>query len=248
MVAVGALMMVVVVVALAVVCEASDSGDEMTTSDVAGVVLEQIQSHLTSASYSLQGRMYGSCTDSFSIFGFLAFLLALLDLVMELQNMDETTAETERRRREVMGKAQNQVTDLTCQDLEMQEAASASYSLLRGFLNALTAQDQECANKFVCEGAEEAAAAGPLGEVVARVASLNAASWLLKVNSTLFAGTEEAGQAGARKGGCALRFSQCLVVPPAYRSPGVSRDEALPALTYQSVLEEIMNVASLTLL
>lgn len=52
----------------------------------------------------------------------------------------------------------------------MQEAASASYSLLRGFLNALAAQDQECANKFVCEGAEEAAAAGPLGEVVARVA------------------------------------------------------------------------------
>lgn len=52
----------------------------------------------------------------------------------------------------------------------MQEAASASYSLLRGFLNALASDDPECANKFMCEGAKEAAAAGPLGEVVARVA------------------------------------------------------------------------------
>ncbi|XP_063866316.1 uncharacterized protein LOC135103678 isoform X1 [Scylla paramamosain] len=243
MVAVDALL-VVVVLGVAGVCEASDDGDEMTTSDVASVVLEQIQSHLASASYSLQGRMYGSCTDSFSIFGFLAFLLALLDLVMELQNMNETG----RRRREATDEAENEVTDLTCQDLEMQEAASASYSLLRGFLNALAAQDQECANKFVCEGAEEAAAAGPLGEVVSRVASQNAASWLLKVNSTLFADAEEAGQAGARKEGCALRFSQCLAVPLAYRYPGVSRDETLPALAYQSVLEEIMDVASLTLL
>ncbi|XP_063866318.1 uncharacterized protein LOC135103678 isoform X2 [Scylla paramamosain] len=167
MVAVDALL-VVVVLGVAGVCEASDDGDEMTTSDVASVVLEQIQSHLASASYSLQGRMYGSCTDSFSIFGFLAFLLALLDLVMELQNMNETG----RRRREATDEAENEVTDLTCQDLEMQEAASASYSLLRGFLNALAAQDQECANKFVCEGAEEAAAAGPLGEVVSRVARM----------------------------------------------------------------------------
>ncbi|KAK4293132.1 hypothetical protein Pmani_034147 [Petrolisthes manimaculis] len=40
--------------------------------------------------------MYGGCTDSFSVFGFLAFLLALLDLILELQAMNTTT----RRRRE----------------------------------------------------------------------------------------------------------------------------------------------------
>ena len=64
----------------------------------------------------MQARQYGSCTDSFSIFGFLAFLLALLDLVMELQDMDTTDAGA-RRRREVMDEdADNQTTDqLTCQ-------------------------------------------------------------------------------------------------------------------------------------
>lgn len=51
----------------------------------------------------------------------------------------------------------------------MLQATSASYSLLRGFLNALAADDAECAKRFLCEGAEEAAAAGPLGQVVATV-------------------------------------------------------------------------------
>ena len=78
--------------------------------------------------------------------------------------------------------------------------------------------------------------------------SLNAASWLLKVNSSLFADAEGAGQVGARKGGCALRFSQCFVLPPVYRYPGVSSNPAPPAFTYQSVLEEIMDVAKVTLL
>lgn len=52
----------------------------------------------------------------------------------------------------------------------MQEAASASYSLLRGYLNALATEDPGCASRFMCEAAEEAATAGPLGRVVAKVA------------------------------------------------------------------------------
>lgn len=48
--------------------------------------------------------MYGGCTDSFSVFGFLAFLLALLDLILELQAMNNDTAAATRsfrRRREI---------------------------------------------------------------------------------------------------------------------------------------------------
>ncbi|KAG7173417.1 hypothetical protein Hamer_G018703 [Homarus americanus] len=192
---------------------------------------------------SAEGRMYG-CSDSFSVFGFLAFLLALLDLILELQAMNNTGG-TRRRR------AAEDDTDLTlgCQeDVEMQQATSASYSLLRGFLNALATDDPGCAKRFLCEGAEEAAAAGQLGEVVANVASQNAGSWLLKVNSTLFADVGSAGQTGAKMKDCAFRFSQCFALPDSYRYPAVYRGPQLPSHVYQSVLDEVMDVVRDTLL
>ncbi|XP_047488984.1 uncharacterized protein LOC125039225 [Penaeus chinensis] len=123
---------------------------------------------------------YGGCSDSFSVFGFLAFLLALLDLILELQG-------NRRKKRDARGVEEDVNLKAECQSQdEIQQATSACYSLLRGFLNTLAAQDAECARRFLCEGAEEAASAGPVGEVIASVGSTNAGSWLEKVNSTLF--------------------------------------------------------------
>jgi hypothetical protein len=42
--------------------------------------------------------------------------------------------------------------------------------MLRGFLNAMDADDEDCAGKFLCEGAIEAAGRGELGMIIAEVA------------------------------------------------------------------------------
>lgn len=41
--------------------------------------------------------------------------------------------------------------------------------MLRGFLNSITATGADCAERFLCEGAEAAAAAGDFGQVIAKV-------------------------------------------------------------------------------
>ena len=53
--------------------------------------------------------------------------------------------------------------------MDYEEAASASYSLLRGFLNALSTNEPACAQRFICEAVQEAAEVGPVGQVVAKV-------------------------------------------------------------------------------
>ncbi|KAK7072004.1 hypothetical protein SK128_020726 [Halocaridina rubra] len=199
----------------------------------------------------MEGRQYGGyggCTDSFSVFGFLAFILALLDLILDLQaNMGGTGMP--RGIRSVNNDDADTEKDSLCQEnAEMLQATSACYSLLRGFLNALAAENSECANRFMCEGAEEASTAGPIGEVIANVASLNAGSWLMRVNATMFRSVVEAGQTGAKLGGCALRFSQCFGLPSAYRYPAVYRGPQLPSEVYQPLLQEIMDTARDTLL
>jgi hypothetical protein len=50
-----------------------------------------------SATYS--GRYFGGCNDAFSVFGFLAFLLALLDLVIELMNNNNSGRSLRKPRR-----------------------------------------------------------------------------------------------------------------------------------------------------
>jgi hypothetical protein len=49
------------------------------------------------------------------------------------------------------------------------EVFLASYSLLRGFLNAMDAQESKCSNLFMCEAAQEAAKIGQIGQIVAKV-------------------------------------------------------------------------------
>nr|XP_027230154.1 uncharacterized protein LOC113821830 [Penaeus vannamei] len=213
------------------------------TSEVASNILHQIEEHLNSVTNSGEARMggYGGCSDSFSVFGFLAFLLALLDLILELQG-------NRRKKRDTRGMEGDASLKAECQSQdELQQATSACYSLLRGFLNALAAQDPECARRFLCEGAEEAAAAGPVGEVIASVGSANAGSWLEKVNTTLFRDVGSAGEAGARFRGCAVRYSQCFALPSAYRYPGVYRTPHLPSSFYQPLLQNLMDHARDTL-
>ncbi|XP_076061554.1 uncharacterized protein LOC143037305 [Oratosquilla oratoria] len=126
-------------------------------------------------------------------------------------------------------------------NIELYQATSSCYSMLRGFMNTLAAQDTNCAMKFLCEGAQEAATAGPLGEVIAEVASTNAGSWLSRVNSTVFAGVGGAGLAGAARKDCDLRYSECFELPLTYRYPSVFRETLNAPQSYQTILMEILN-------
>ena len=77
------------------------------------------------------------------------------------------------------------------------ETIFASYSMLRGFLNTLDAQDQICSNYFICQASREASKVGHVGQLLAKVASSNAESWLTSVNATLHKGTKYAGIKGS---------------------------------------------------
>ena len=50
-----------------------------------------------------------------------------------------------------------------------QEAILASYSIFRGFLNAMDAEDSTCSQYFICEGSQEAAKLGWIGRSLAKV-------------------------------------------------------------------------------
>ena len=50
------------------------------------------------------------------------------------------------------------------------EASLASYAMLRSFVNILHTDEEQCGQRFLCEGAQEAASLGEVGRVVANVA------------------------------------------------------------------------------
>ena len=82
--------------------------------------------------------------------------------------------------------------------------------MLRGFLNALDAHDKTCSNFFICQAAQESSRAGQFGQLLAKVASSNAESWLTSINATLHMGTMNAGLHGVNEiiteQGCELNF------------------------------------------
>ena len=82
--------------------------------------------------------------------------------------------------------------------------------MLRGFLNALDAHDKTCSNFFICQAAQESSKAGQFGQLLAKVASSNAESWLTSINATLHMGTMNAGLHGVNEiiteQGCELNF------------------------------------------
>ena len=106
---------------------------------------------LRSADYSEPRTFSSGCNDAFSVFGFLAFLLALLDLIMEMNG-------GARKKRDAMNHP------------EFREGALASYSMFRGFLNAMDAETPACSKLFICEAAVQASKRGQTGFLVAKAA------------------------------------------------------------------------------
>lgn len=49
-------------------------------------------------------------------------------------------------------------------------AVMASYSMFRGFLNAMDAEDPNCSRLFMCEASKEASKLGSIGKTLAKVA------------------------------------------------------------------------------
>jgi len=104
-----------------------------------------------------QGTARGGCDDGFGVFGFLAFLLALLDLLLELGGDG-------RKKRSIGDEG---ICDLPNPHPQVREGTLAALVMLRGFLNAVEpldeANSQECAALAICEASTEAAR---LGEVI----------------------------------------------------------------------------------
>ena len=147
---------------------------------------------------------HGCNNDGFAVFGFLAFLLAAANLLM-----DDGGRSLRRKRSECTS---------TPPPIEIkQEGIKASYSLFRGFLNALDAADNKCSNYFWCEGASQAARTGATGQVLAKVASSNADSWLQQIAEDLHNGTKEAGIMGAGLEQPCDTLFHCAYYPPSYR-------------------------------
>ena len=94
----------------------------------------------------------------------------------------------------------------------------ASYNMLRGFLNAMDAQNIDCANYFICEAASESAKLGQFGQVMAKVASSNAQAWLSNISLELFNGTTQAGLHGIGKKSCFDKFP-CYKTAKSYKKP-----------------------------
>ena len=107
-------------------------------------------------------------------------------------------------------------------DDHKKEVMLASYSMLRGFLNALDAHDKTCSNFFICQAAQESSKAGQFGQLLAKVASSNAESWLTSINATLHMGTMNAGLHGINEiiteQGCELNFP-CKNIQKTFKKP-----------------------------
>merc|ERR1712060_467837 len=155
------------------------------------------------------GTARSGCDDGFGVFGFLAFLLALLDLLLDLGGS--------RRKRSAEG-----ICEAPQPHPQVREGTLAALSMLRGFLNALEpleeTDSQECAALAMCEATSEAARGGEVGRVVAQAAGANAASWLSEVAKV---GGEnalkEAAEVGLAGQPCSLWM--CTERPSHYRHP-----------------------------
>ena len=110
--------------------------------------------------------------------------------------------------------------DLDCQQApeKRQEVVQACYTLLRGFLNAMDAYDNDCSNFFTCEATKEASKLGKIGQVLAKVASSNAHFWLFELNGNSHNRTEEAGLHGCGTEDCQRKYP-CSRFHKTYKKP-----------------------------
>ena len=97
--------------------------------------------------------MYSSgCQDNFAIFAFLAFLLAVLDFVMEMQG----------------GNKKKRSTSNVLQESDLSRNATlASYAIFRGFMNTISTENEQCQLLFTCESGIEVSQYGEIGEEIA---------------------------------------------------------------------------------
>ena len=94
-----------------------------------------------------QSRQFSSgCQDNFAIFAFLAFLLTVLDLVLEMQG----GAGRKKREEDPTLSSSSMLNNVVGRN-----ATLVTYSLFRGFLNSVDANHHHCKMKYICEGAEE---------------------------------------------------------------------------------------------
>merc|ERR1712241_208854 len=146
-----------------------------------------------------EARTFSSgCNDAFTVFAFMAFLLALLDLILELQ--------MERKKRSI-----NEDNF----DMVERNATLATHSIFRGFLNSLSIDSQErsCPQFYFCEAAYHASNFGDVGRKIARISSVKAGEYLQEIDETLFRDIAESGLVGILQrntdGACQEAFPEC---------------------------------------
>jgi len=162
-----------------------------------------------------EARTFSSgCNDAFTVFAFMAFLLALLDLILELQ--------MERRKRSTNENNFDIIFDeivLDEQDsfnMVERNATLATHSIFRGFLNTLTGignKEESCAQFYFCEAAYHASNFGDIGRKIARISSVKAGEYLQEIDETLFRDIPESGLVGILQrntdAACQEAFPKC---------------------------------------
>jgi len=132
---------------------------------IAGVT-NLLSSYLPTPETEGSARQCGN--DGLEVFGFLAFGLYLLNLVMNMK----------RRKRRA---GAEQCGDEFVPDMEpdLVEGVLAFYTMFQGFLTAFYDEEESsCRSLAVCEAAKDATKLGNVGKTVAKAASSNAAVWI----------------------------------------------------------------------
>jgi len=129
---------------------------------------------------------YTGCSDAFSVFAFLAFLIAVLNILM---NNGRKKRRRKRRKREANSECDNANE---ANPHELQQGINATHHLLEGYVKALGSETPECSAFHLCEAGAAATRLGPVGRSFAKVASPNAAGWLLRADEFIHRHAENA--------------------------------------------------------
>merc|ERR1712183_653583 len=152
-----------------------------------------------------QSTARSGCNDPFAIFGFLAFLLVLLQLLANNGGGRK--------------KRSSRLCSYHEESNQLKEGRLAVHLVFQGFLNSLSEGDISCKQRSLCEGLSEAVKLGEVGSIVAKVSSVNAPGWFpfsLRRRREL----SRAGETGlgGETGDCSHLYP-CLSPPEHYKFP-----------------------------